>query len=276
MKNIKSLARFFLLTFLLSFCKNQYSQVSTATAMPMSAANNTVSGGAWSNFFTNIGSFTTTAHLPLLGSTGVTQGLYLTNYNFSIPSTATIVGIQASTSYSASFNKDTIIRILVNGIETGNNLGGTHSSPGYLVPILYGSSSNLWGISNLSPSDVNSPNFGLCIYLKGGTGGFLAYAGASSYGPILTIFYQTAPLGVIEYQTSAPKLVPCQENALCIEGSERLSGDVEIYNYLGQLERKEKAIYADRIETLHLTKGIYFVKYQLSDNREYCNKIVID
>ncbi len=269
--------RFLILIAFLLLYKIQNSQVFTSTSVVTSAANNTVTGAPWSNFFGNVGFFVATAQFPSLPTGSLTQGLNLTNFGFSIPLTATIVGIQASVSYSANFSKDTITRLLISGVETGNNLGGSVTSPGYLTPIIYGSNTNLWGISNLFPSDINSTNFGLCLYLKGKSGfsGYLVFASAILYGPIITVYYTNSASGIIEHQTNSPNIFICGENTLCIDKTQNIKYEIQIFNSLGQLERKEILLDVSRIENLDLLNGVYYIKYKTSD-QEFCKKILIN
>ncbi len=88
--------------------------------------------------------------------------LNVTGFGFSIPSDATITGItvQIERSDSDSMTRDSVLRLLKDGIQSGNNKAVYSFWTPTDTVITYGSSSDLWG-TNLSPTDVNKSNFGV-------------------------------------------------------------------------------------------------------------------
>ena len=119
-------------------------------------ANNTATSTPWviaSNSFASCS----------LNPYGYSKGLIVKNFGFSIPTTAIITGVEAAFSYSSTlWVSDTIIRLLVNNIETGNNKATNNTLVG--LSTTYGASNDIWGISTLSPLNINSSNFGFVIY----------------------------------------------------------------------------------------------------------------
>jgi len=99
--------------------------------------------------------------------------LRATNYNFSIPSDATITGIVVTInrtgqqSLSIGFRDDLLYLVKdVSGspqIQTGgDNKASSSTWPTSLGTATYGNSGDLWGLS-WTPSDINNTNFGVAI-----------------------------------------------------------------------------------------------------------------
>jgi hypothetical protein len=97
---------------------------------------------------------------------GNTEALLISDFHFSIPSTASICGIKVEIQKNTSLNtllatvSDHRVRLLKAGIMTGNNkatAGAWASTETYEI---YGSNSDLWG-TTWSPADINNPGFGI-------------------------------------------------------------------------------------------------------------------
>jgi hypothetical protein len=110
---------------------------------------------------------TASSFIGLLG--GQTQYLQASDFGFSIPTAATICGIEVTVEKSAtnvnlllgSWVKDLNVRILKNGVLTGNNLADISTVwSGTDSYTTYGNNNELWGAS-WSPADINSNNFGI-------------------------------------------------------------------------------------------------------------------
>lgn len=88
------------------------------------------------------------------------DSMFFTNYGFTIPSTATIVGVQVNGSLSDGsvygVSTERTIRLVLAGAYSGTNKAsgnwGSHFS--------WGGSSDLWGCV-LTPTIVNASNFGV-------------------------------------------------------------------------------------------------------------------
>lgn len=111
-----------------------------------------------------------------LTGTSIVRFNYLDNtqFGFSIPSTATIKGIEVKLNRHASQNTatryivDHTIQLIVGGTAQGNNKADTttHWLTTEYTTITYGSSTDTWGLS-LSPSDINGLNFGVRFTAQG-------------------------------------------------------------------------------------------------------------
>ena len=128
---------------------------------------------AWvnpSNAISNGGGYAT-ANLSGPG-TKSSQYLRTTNYGFSIPGTASIVGITLTigrlenTGPGASTNvRDIGVNLLKAGAIVGNNYANTTLDwPTTITTATYGNSSDLWGTTWL-PSDINASTFGASLYV---------------------------------------------------------------------------------------------------------------
>ena len=109
--------------------------------------------------------------LGLLG-TATTNYLVVKNFGFSIPSSASICGIEVTIERSATglvpllyTVKDNLIRLAKNNIISGDDRSSTSEWTGSDVSAVYGSVSEKWG-STWTPADINTANFGVAISAK--------------------------------------------------------------------------------------------------------------
>jgi hypothetical protein len=265
---------------------------SSATSTPNSVLNSTTSTGSYT---WAIGSATADCNLGSGFLYALSKGLELTNFNFSIPTTATIIGITSKITYSASVftfttytqpPKDTIVKLIVNGVQTGNNLGQsvgpvptTPPNGNYKV---YGSPTSTWGISNLTPANVNSPNFGVAVYLyrvpyQAGISTVLLNNTASltpNPTPSITVYYATGT-GIIESQSSSPSIYSFNKT-IYFRDALPASGDLYIYNLLGEkVYHTSVEANQNQIQLNDLSAGIYVYKLKVGSN-EFSQKIRID
>lgn len=134
------------------------------------ANNNDGGTTAWSTPTNIQGDTTSTAATCNIGANpGTSQRLRATNFGFSIPSAATILGITVEIERSAAnanrHFEDTI-QLMKAGSETGTNKG----SSAVAIPTTkafgtYGSSSDLWG-TTLTDTDVNNSGFGVSFKIN--------------------------------------------------------------------------------------------------------------
>jgi hypothetical protein len=131
------------------------------------AASQGASGNGWTNlpgvYHRNDSSQAQTA-LSVIGDT-FSSDLSASAYNFNIPTTATVTGIQVTvyrSSSGAQGAKDLNIKILKAGTAVGTNHATSTRWPSTSTAATYGSSSDLWGVS-WTPSDINNTGFGLSI-----------------------------------------------------------------------------------------------------------------
>lgn len=99
----------------------------------------------------------------LLGQT--TQLLKATNFGFSIPLDATILGVLVEVERSStvlSAVRDNSIRLVKAGTISGDEKASATLWPTSDAYASYGSASDLWGLS-LTPQNVNASDFGVVI-----------------------------------------------------------------------------------------------------------------
>jgi hypothetical protein len=104
---------------------------------------------------------------------GETEYLQATNFGFAIPSTAIICGIVVEAEKSAvgigtvlgiglSFVSDYSVRLVRNGVVTGNNKASASHWTTAENYHSYGGSNDIWGVA-WTPADINSSNFGIAF-----------------------------------------------------------------------------------------------------------------
>jgi len=142
--------------------------VSSATALPGTAANDAAVGSvAWVSPSSALADDGATADATL--TFGVqSQYLKLTNFGFSIPAGATVVGIVVSLDLvnSSGLFSGTILRLVVGGSVSGNDYG---SSVDWITLDEVGGAADNWGLS-LTGADVNASNFGIVLSTIGNSG----------------------------------------------------------------------------------------------------------
>jgi hypothetical protein len=121
---------------------------------------------SWSNpgNITTAGSPYATASLSNRATSEYLQG---TNYGFSIPANATIVGIQVTirrqSGSTSSYNlNDADLYLLKGGTISGDDKATTTDWPSTFGTATYGGSSDLWG-TTWTPADINASNFGVAL-----------------------------------------------------------------------------------------------------------------
>lgn len=142
--------------------------VSTDLMAPKTVVNNSSIGlRAWGGTGNVISSDNTYASVTALIIGDKTHYLHCTNFNFNIPSTASICGIEVRIERGAggllANVRDNSIRIIKGGTITGTEHAVTGSSwPASDGTGTYGSSSDNWGLT-WTPADINSSDFGIAI-----------------------------------------------------------------------------------------------------------------
>jgi hypothetical protein len=154
---------------------------------------------AWSNpgNITTVGTPYATASLGTHATSNYLEG---TNYSFSIPSNATIVGIQVTINRYSSANSggnsinDVTVSLIKGGAITGNNKATTTDWPTSFGTASYGSASDLWG-TTWTYADINASNFGVALsaYNQSGVGSRTAYV---DYMQISVTYTVVGPLPI--------------------------------------------------------------------------------
>jgi hypothetical protein len=98
----------------------------------------------------------------------VSEFLKLTGYGFSIPTGATIDGIQVEVSkgFFSGSNAGTLSAIMY---KAGSQVGTSKNSTGF-APETFGSPTDLWG-TTWTPAEINASGFGFGLSSNGGANG---------------------------------------------------------------------------------------------------------
>jgi len=170
---MKTMLRFAAVLFVAAFCFVLTGAIALGqeTAGPNNAGTGSNVNGPgtinWSNpgNITTVGSPYATASLTTSATSEYLEG---TNYGFSIPTNATIEGIQvtirrkSSSSYGGNSVNDVTVRLIKGGSITGDNKATSTDWPTSFGTASYGSASDLWG-TTWTPDDINSSNFGAAL-----------------------------------------------------------------------------------------------------------------
>ncbi len=286
MKNSRLLK--FVIVFI--FCLNEsFAQVSTYTASPQSVINCSLcAGDTW----------TLQGSSPVLYSTtlgGVSSQLYMTNFGFNIPSSATILGISLSVStWSCMPEKfyDSSVRLMVNNVPVGSNKALLTNFLQYNYNnTSYGGPTDLWG-NILSPLIINDLNFGAAYEVTHTINAFSCF---QLNGPISPTVYNPFPIMEVYYMLSTGLIQSQKSNIETVKiyshdhkmyinnsTSEIIeNATIQIYNALGEVILEEqKTIAPNEIENLVLSNpsnGFYFVT--ISSNKKeliFSKKVLID
>ncbi|MGZ3901508.1 MAG: hypothetical protein ACXVDC_14370, partial [Bacteroidia bacterium] len=102
------------------------------------------------------------------------RGVYTFSFQFNIPLSATITGVEAQLTYTPGLAagqiprlNDSIVRLVVNNVELGNNKA--QNTLLTCCSRTYGGVTDLWGLSAISPTLTNAPYFGFSLYAKNNT-----------------------------------------------------------------------------------------------------------
>lgn len=103
----------------------------------------------------------------------VSQWLQATNFGFTIPTGATIDGIEVNIERNASYNsvqrytRDNIVKLIIGGSVVGTSNADTVTKwpNGGDAVKTYGGSTDLWG-NSIAYTDVNASNFGVALSVE--------------------------------------------------------------------------------------------------------------
>lgn len=163
-----------LLVLLLS-CFAGWGQATTSYLFP---SNNSQSGNGtdWSNrnrIYSDDNSYASVS----LNNGSQSKSLIGSDFNFSIPTFATVVGIEVVIGKSQG-NNDAITDYSVKLVKGGNITGGNYSKSGTWstaeTASVYGGSSDLWG-TTWTPANINATDFGVAIAVSSGKNNSDAY-----------------------------------------------------------------------------------------------------
>lgn len=167
--------------------------------------NNTTTGSInWSglsNVASDNNSYASCGTLLGILSTINTHFLNTSDFGFSIPSTATVCGIEvivekhASGLIIGSSIKDNNVSIIKGGSITGTNHASSASWTGSDVSVTYGSSTDNWG-TTWTPADINAGNFGVAFSAKLASGLAGLFLTANIDKVAIQVYYTTKVLEI--------------------------------------------------------------------------------
>jgi hypothetical protein len=208
---------------------------------------------------------------------GVSHRLLFTNYGFTIPSNATVTGVEVNFTYTSNAApgtlRDSVVQLLVGGYLTGYTQAA--NTPGYTGAsvVQIGSSTDTWG-AYLDASFVNDPGFGFNFKLVSTVGGnkmgFLN-------GAQLTVYYN-AIAGIRESQTmSAKTKLYTDKRSVKISSDLPDNSEVNIYNILGT---KLMSVHLDAnsnkdLDLSSLSDGMYVYTIR-SGSKERSGKFILE
>ena len=167
---------------------------------------------------------------------GISHYLKATNFGFSIPPGATILGIKVDVYRSANGQTgsnavlDSQVKIIrADGTVGALNKAGASTWPTPITDAQYGSSSDFWGESNWTPAAINNSNFGVALAVAGNASGANRTASVDSVQ--VTIYYTKAfyivnaanPASLTLLGGLATSTIPYSINAITIATSSAIS-----------------------------------------------------
>lgn len=164
-----------------------------------------------------------------------TKRLMHTGYDFNIPATASITGIQVDYDYKtiaapANTVRDSNATILINGTMAGNDQSGSSPFYGANGHVTLGGPGNNWGVL-LSPSDVNASGFGFNVRFYSNVFGPII---SFENGVSITVYYNNVA-GIRESQRSSPGIKVFYSNkALKVELESAEKAEIEVYDLTGK------------------------------------------
>ena len=98
--------------------------------------------------------------------TDVSDNLFVTGFNFSIPAGDTITGITVEIEQNGGGGKDAGVFIVKGGNMVATDHANVSNWPVTDAYTVYGGCTDLWGVA-WTPADINAPDFGVAVSAKG-------------------------------------------------------------------------------------------------------------
>jgi hypothetical protein len=204
----------------------------------------------------------------MISGPGLVRDLQLTNYSFTIPSTASITGINVQFNHLSMFPhpnalNDTLASLLKGGTVVGNS---KHSlTPAYNstvgTSVSIGGPGDLWG-TTWTPTEINASNFGFNFKL------FLNPVGnvdlKIQQGFVITIYYTTAT-GINESQTKTAESINVLDDKMSFNNFNLIGSPyVKIFDISGKQIIKVNTKETSIIDLSDFESGVYFYSYDNS------------
>lgn len=212
--------------------------------------------------------------------------LEATQFGFSIPGTATVVGIEVNITRKAtdtSAIKDSIVQLITNAAPAGVVKKATAFWDTSYTTTTYGSPTDLWGSTSAfwTPTAINATTTGVHLKILNQ----LATASNSVYVDYVSMtVYFTNTTGIIESQTSVPAkfYVSEQENNLSFSfyADGNAQSEIKLFDVSGKLvfcsgkETLPQGRHEESFNTNGLAPGIYIANYTQGTKQVY-KKIIL-
>lgn len=205
--------------------------------------------------------------------------LQATGFGFSIPTTASICGIELNVerSFSGSIPvQDYFIHVVKNNTVTGLDYASNLDWDTTDLVVTYGSNSDLWG-TTWTPAEINNSSFGAAVSASKG-GPFSSTALVDQI--TIKVFYDNST-GIADNTAGNDAIRifpnPSSGNFTITFPDITNNGSIEIYSALGEriLSQPVSLTSKKEINIKNISRGIYFVK--VYDGEEYfCKKIIVE
>lgn len=200
-------------------------------------------------------------------STVTTNYLLETGFGFTVPSTASICGIQVEIEKRqqgvlvGSSVKDNSVKIIKNGVIIGSEHASGVNWPGADAYVTYGSSNDAWG-TTWTPADINSANFGIAYASAGLNAGIASLFLSAEIDHIrVTVFYDNIlPIELIDFSAS------------CLDKSVQLKWTVasQINNDYFTIERSMDGVNFKQVGIVDGAGNTNrMINYSFTDNQPY-------
>ena len=207
------------------------------------------------------------------------EGLKATGFGFSIPTTASICGIEVNVERSRSGFigvHDLEINVVKNNTVTGFNYASNLDWDTTDLLVTYGSNSDLWG-TTWTPAEINNSSFGAAV--SASKGGPFSSSGLVDQITI-KVFYDNSTgiannTGTIDAIRIFPN--PSSGNFTITFHDITNNGRIEIYSALGERIFSEPVSLTSKkeINLNNISRGIYFVKV-FDGEKSYCKKLIVE
>ena len=206
--------------------------------------------------------------------------LKATGFGFSIPTTASICGIEVKVERSRLGIwpiTDNGIRVLKYNAVTGTNYAAVNLAWGSTDSVVtYGSNSDLWG-TTWTPAQINASSFGAAVSVKKN---LFSLASAKVDQITIKVFYDNST-GIADNTVGNDAIRifpnPSSGNFTITFPDITNNGSIEIYSALGERIFSESVSLTSKkeINLNNISSGIYFVKVY-DGEKYYCKKIIVE
>jgi hypothetical protein len=201
-----------------------------------------------------------------------------TGFGFSIPTGATVLGIQVDMLQRVNSPgggiHDSLLVLTLNGVQTGNiylNPNNWYDTP---TVYTYGGATDMWG-SAWSPADINDPTFGLLFRITNSS-----YDQTASVDHLtMTVYYQG--INGLGSQTASPVSIFFSDKKLIVSGGNPLSWEnayLQVTDMGGAIVYEGRVLHGMQGTSIDATSwraGVYTVEVIINQNPSIRKKIML-